>query len=383
MNTTRNKRLILGGEYDIKKIVGPRQHFTTIEELILKCPAPALVDGLLIEDMNYSVTWQLYKKDSAWKYRLYDGTFYVAAVVMGSPNIVSNVFNGAHTGDGHVLVTGETALVVNYTAPHMNGLWRVNTDGAWVRHPFFDSGDLDNIYGVMFVPMNGTTYKNTQWVFTTYGDITLSSDATDFSTATWLDFEMLTPTKNYLSQSVTEPGSIARFQKNTYADATTADIEMSASAALMLGVEYNLYKEDTTANYVVLTSASGTPIWVLTEQNDYVTFHQTEAGDGYKFKSNRKNSLLVPAQLSADGKLSIDVPTGYLLWGIHIKASAEIILTLGTSDGGAQIDAGYEATTAWTFKEVKDEITEIWVKETLEEGWGVRTVDFKLLIVKL
>jgi len=89
--------------------------------------------------------------------------------------------SGAATIDGVTLVSGDRVLVKNQTNPAQNGIYDVNTAGAWFRSGDADA-DTDLIGAAVFVS-EGTTYADTAWVMTTNAPITV-----DTTPLTWVQF---------------------------------------------------------------------------------------------------------------------------------------------------------------------------------------------------
>lgn len=360
---------------DTKHFVKEGSIFPNIDTLLTNSPV-GLYEKMLINDANYSIIWEVYLEDSAWKVKLYDGKFKVKVVSLGSISSLS----GAKTIDGVSCVEEDVVLLVGQITPHMNGVWVVKT-GAWERHAIFNvSTDGINFPGVTFVVSEGT-YKNSQWKFTTLGDITMSDNPADFATATWLDFEAVDPSKNSTVSSISTSGSITRFSKFNLIDCTTNNIELLSIANLFYNEEYSVIKTDQTNNQVIIKSSSGKPLWVLLEQNDFATYFVTSDYQ-YHFKSNRKNLLLTTDVMSDDGKLSLDAPAGYLLWGIYVTATDAIDIDFGTTSGGTDLGT-HSCTTDETFLEIKDEVTEIWVSDNSGTGWDGVSITCKLLLVSL
>lgn len=361
---------------DAKMAVGDGYMFTTIEDFLERIGETALSDGMLVQDKNYSVTWQLYKEGDEWKWRLYDGKFKVKSISL----INIHPLSGAKTISGVSCVAEDIVLLANQQTPHMNGVWIVKS-GAWQRHPIFDSTtDGINFPGVTFVVANGD-YKNSQWKLTTVGDITMSDNPADFLTATWLDFEAVDPSKNSLVSEISTDGSITRFNKFNLVDASSGDVNLLLSAGLFSNEEYSVIKTDQSANYVILNAVNSKPQWILLEQNDYAKFFVT-SDYSYHFQSNRKNLLLITDAMSDDGKLSLDVPAGYLLWGIYVAATDDIDIDFGTTSGGTDLGT-HNCSTTETFLEIKDEVTEVWVSDNAGTGWDGVSITCKLLIVSL
>lgn len=377
-NTSNSLLVINSYPVDIKTIVGDGYLFEDISDLLTRCPKSALFDGMLIQDTINNVTWQLYYNGSTYQAKLYDGKFKVKAVSLVSIESLS----GTKTIDGVSCIAEDIVLLVGQQTPHMNGVWVVKS-GTWERHAIFNvSTDGINFPGVTFIVSEGT-YKNSQWKLTTVGDITMSNNPADFFTATWLDFEAVDPTKNSLVYEISTDGSVTRFNKFNLVDCSSGDVNLLLSASLFSNEEYSVIKTDQSSNYVILNSPSGSsyPLWILKEQNDFVKFFVT-SDYSYHFQSNRKNLLLTTDAMSDDGKLSLDVPAGYLLWGIYVTATDAIDIDFGTTSGGTDLGT-HSCTTDETFLEIKDEITEVWVSDNSGTGWDGVSITCKLLLISL
>lgn len=378
IKTTSTTILAVGKEpLDVKSAVGNGLLFTNINNFLTNCPESAIYDGMLVQDTTYSITWQIYYNETEFKAKLYDGKFNVKSVSL--VNVAS--LSGAQTISGVSCVAEDIVLLAGQNTPHMNGVWIVKS-GAWQRHLIFNvSTDGINFPGVTFVVTDGT-YKNSQWKLTTVGTISMSDNPADFFTATWLDFESIDPSKNSIVSSVSSNSSISRFNKFNLIDATSGDISLISTANVFYNEEYSVIKTDQSNNYVIINDSSAKPLWILLEQNDFATYFVTSDYE-YHFKSNRKNLLYQAAEISADGKLSIDPPAGYMLWAIFITASDTIYFDIGTTSGASDIISAQECGITEVTVEVKDEVSQVWLKETSESGWGGITADCKLLMVSL
>jgi len=82
---------------DAKMAVGNGYRFETIQELIVNLGDTGLSEGMIVADKNYSVSWQVYKDGSEWKYRLHQGMFYVDAVSVEDITLI-----GEQTIDGSI-----------------------------------------------------------------------------------------------------------------------------------------------------------------------------------------------------------------------------------------------------------------------------------------
>lgn len=356
-------------------------------------------DGLkyknkLITDADNSVTWQCYldTDGTTWKKRIYDGVFFVDVLCMDTTPGESHggeYFYGAMEEDGYTCSTSNVALVVNCATPHMNGVWIINTTGAWARHPLFDE-DADNIKNITFVSKNGTVYSGSKWVFTTNGALTIKSTIAEAGTGTWLDFEQVTPTKNYESQTVTSGTTINRFKRHTSVNCTSGNIEIGIGAQIFPNVEYLITKIDSTDNQVRIARMVGDVITehVLIDTGDWVRFvnYGEKLGGAYRFISNRINKVITPTDISSNGKLSLDIPHGNIFYSITTTVSgtandAGITINLGTTAAGNDIAQSLslsEDTPLTTVINRKD-IKEVYVSSS---AWAGGTIEISMLVVQ-
>lgn len=94
--------------------------------------------------------------------------------------IISNVaLSGSLTHDGVVYANMDRALVVGQTAPAENGVYIVNTSGAWSRSTDADV-DPEIMPNLTVWVSEGTAYADTLWVCTTNGTIVIGSTAITF-----------------------------------------------------------------------------------------------------------------------------------------------------------------------------------------------------------
>jgi hypothetical protein len=166
--------------------------------------------------------------------------------------------NGAATIDGVVAVTGDRVLVKNQTSPdgRTNGIWIVNTAGAWTR-----AADLDawsEVPGAFVFVEQGTTQADTGWVSTADQGGTLNTTPmpwTQFSGAgSIIDGAALLKTGNTLDVRVDNVGievnaDLLRLKDGgvtsaKIADGTIVAADLSAAlassiAASGVNVQYN------------------------------------------------------------------------------------------------------------------------------------------------
>jgi hypothetical protein len=90
--------------------------------------------------------------------------------------------NGAETIDGIAVTTGDRVLVKNQTTGSTNGIYVVNTAGAWTRATDFDGTPTGEVVNGDLVPVfTGATQANTIWVLTTSDPITVGTSSLDFT----------------------------------------------------------------------------------------------------------------------------------------------------------------------------------------------------------
>lgn len=105
---------------------------------------------------------------------------FVAAVVS-----TSNLsLTGAATIDGVVLTNGQTVLASAQSTGSQNGLYTVNTGGAWTRLTAFSTAaQMQAAYmnGTAVRVLGGTVGVGSIWLFTTSGTITVGTTALTFT----------------------------------------------------------------------------------------------------------------------------------------------------------------------------------------------------------
>lgn len=96
--------------------------------------------------------------------------------VASSKNDGNQTLTGAATFDGTALITGMRVLVAAQTTSRDNGLYIVNTAGAWSRDPAFPSGYTLPAQCIVSVFLrNGTLYGGTSFKLTTNAAITIGT----------------------------------------------------------------------------------------------------------------------------------------------------------------------------------------------------------------
>lgn len=157
---------------DPKLTVGTGQYFETIDDLLLA--SDILWDGLKAEDTTYGITWQIYNDGGTWKKRIYDGMFHVKVIESAD---IYNTGGIRTTLQGVTINEGDNVLQVG-GVPQLRGLYTLTSDGVYRRHPLFKYKN-DQLTNVIFIADEGTTLKNTQWVFTNSGVPTVTTDYND------------------------------------------------------------------------------------------------------------------------------------------------------------------------------------------------------------
>jgi len=387
---------------DVKTYVGPGHIFENMDELMVH--KDVLIDSMIVHDANYSVSWKVIKSGETWLYELYDGQFHVRCVLtFGDALPLSGLLiQGLTTADGISCAENDVILVVN-THPNLNGIWIVHESIPWTRHPIFDEA-IDNLRAITIIADNGTIYKNAQWQLTTIGDITpatLNSDYSDFvndidlfESYTWLHFEILG--RGYPLLSLTSGTSqIGPHSIITKSDTTSGDVIIERTHWHHIpNLEYKILKTDPSANRVIYkVPYTSYDFHVLLEEGDWFTItnptnNNTDPSEYIVF-TNRINKLIIPTAVSADGKLDIDVPTGYRLWQIRGYVSsagtADTILDIGKTSGTDNIAAavGYTDDGAMVVLDVDDNtITEVWISDYGNLGWNGNSVTFQLHVIK-
>jgi hypothetical protein len=233
MNTrTVDAQYLPSGPYplDGKAFVGTGFTYETIENLLENAPSSILYEGMLVVDTNYSVTWQIYYDGSAWQKRIYDGMFHVKTIYAG------NIFNEAGvntTLNGVSINEGDIVFQVG-GLPQLRGLYTLTSDSVYRRHPLFKYVN-DQLTNVIIVADDGTTWKNSQWVFTNTGTPTVTTDYNDGDPTNpmlWDDFMAVTPA-SYWQTMIAALGqphveAIALQVSPYYYDFCSSDLELAS-----------------------------------------------------------------------------------------------------------------------------------------------------------
>lgn len=352
---------------DAKTVIGNDYLFENISDLITNCPKAALYDGMLVQDTNFAVTWQIYYTGTEFKAKVYDGKFNVKSVSLTAITSLS----GAKTISGVSCVAEDIVLLAGENTPHMNGVWVVKT-GAWERHEIFSSNTNGiNFPGVIFVVTEGT-YKNSQWKFTTMGEIVMSDNIADFYTTTLLDFECIDPSKNQIPLETNISTNIGRFNKTVLADATAGDISLVLSSSIFFNEEYFIKKIDNTSNKIIVTKANQKPLYVLNTPQDWVKLSNninpslnilSDIRDyNVESYSSKYNITFINDTIVSDSQISNSVPSGYTLYSISMSTNSDTAnINLGTTAGASDIGIINVTTTETHVKLDSSDISDIFV----------------------
>lgn len=394
---------------DPKLTVGSGQVFADIDDL-LSYP-DLLWEGLKAEDLDNSVTWQIYLDGSTWKKRIYDGMIHVKAIATGD---IQNHLYPVTTIDGESIAYGDVVAQVGGT-PQMNGLWVRDEDYEttyglpYKRHPLFRTVD-DQLSNVIIIADGGTVWKNSQWVFTTIGSLTGCPEDEDGSAAdpelltwfywatrptdlglnmldfgslvntaisdSWLNFDLVS-CQSYKSLVQTSDTLVGRFNPQSLIDATSDNTDVSTDyntyanvTSLFPNREYLVQKIDTTDHYVAFyeRSTDVLPESVMIAKDDWCKFifYQNSADvtdvDMYTH-SNRRTYQVTVTGITADGDTGVDIPAGYSVFAIQgtTNSSTADTFNIGLAAVGNElIDGGSFSSAAEvinTYQELTVDLT--------------------------
>jgi hypothetical protein len=242
---------------DAKSIVGESFLYKTIDDLVNAGNDSMLENGMVVNDANYGVTWQIYKEGTEWKYRLLNGMFYVDAVATSHLDVT--VIDVLSEIDGVTGVEGNIVLCVNEFDPEDNGIWVMSEEG-WYRHPIFDETSTQ-LSGVHIRIKDGTKYKNSIWLLSNYGDITIGTDS--------IYFEQLLIQTDTNDNSVTSAVKYSNFNNST-------DQRITLGSNLVPGQEYIIRKTSDNDNAIVLvTPTTLNYVGTLNKKDDWIKFIPT------------------------------------------------------------------------------------------------------------
>lgn len=388
IKTTTSSILVTGAtNLDAKSSIGSGRLFSSIEDFLDRCPTTAIANGMLIQDTNYSVTWQIYNTGSGWAAKIYDGKFSVKSVAL---TYITDPLSGTKTISGVSCVEDDIVLLTAQATPHMNGVWIVKSS-TWERHPIFASSTNGiNFPGVTFVVTEGT-YKNSQWKLTTVGELVMSDSVAEFYSSSLLDFECIDPSKNSIPLNISLSNSIGRFNKNTYVDATASDITVSFSASTFFNEDYLIKKTDTSSNKVIVVNPSQQPVFILSNSQDWVKLSNnidpslnilSDLGDyEFQYYSNTACVTFVNEDVVYDSQLSNSIPANYSLYSITLSADSDIaVVSLGTTSDATDItDAVGIGVTPVTVIVDSSDVTDVYIASA---DWGGLTVSSSMLTYK-
>jgi hypothetical protein len=357
--------------FDSKKTVGTDQEILSIDSLLTDMPN-YLYDGMLVEDTDNSVTWQVYTDGTNWYKRIYDGMIHVKAV-----SVTDIIYpHGQTTVDGETITYGDIVFQVG-GLPQLRGLWVYSADApgqdnshttpcdGYIRHPLFDTVE-DQLANVIIIADGGTVWKNSQWVCTTLGNITgcaedLNGDAaspellhwyywaarpTDLGLGnedydalvgtamsdSWLNFDPVS-TQALGSTKYTEDANIGLFSYSNFVDASIADAGCDAYMSYDSDVgyiianvnkEYLVQKVDSTDHFVAFYEDSGAgalPTSILIAKDDWcktILYQNPADVEDVEFftHSNRRCYQVTKTGITADGDTTVDIPMGYSVFTI-------------------------------------------------------------------
>ena len=398
-----------GEKLDPTTVVGTGQAFETIDELL--AITNVCRDGMIVQDFNNSVAWQVYYDGANWMARIYDGMIHVKAIATGD---IQNHLSPVTTVDGVSISYGDVVAQVGGT-PQMNGLWVRDEDYEttyglpYKRHPLFRTVD-DQLSNVIIIADGGTVWKNSQWVFTTIGSLTGCPEDEDGSAAdpelltwfywatrptdlglnmldfgslvntaisdSWLNFDLVSG-QAYKNLVQTSGTLIERFTPQSLIDATSDNTDVSTDyntyanvTSLFPNREYHVQKIDSTDHYVAFyeRSTDALPESVLTTKDDWCKFifYQNSADvtdvDMYTH-SNRRTYQVTVTGITADGDTGVDIPTGYSVFCIQgtTNSSTADTFNIGLAAVGNElIDGGSFSSAAEvlnTYQELTVDLT--------------------------
>ena len=330
IKTTISPILVTGPtNLDVKASVGPGRVFTSMEDFLDRCPTTALVDPMLIQDTNFSVTWQLYKEGDEWKYRLHQGMFYIDAVEIN--NIVNiSIKDTSHTVDGDLYEEGANILVVGQSFASENGIWKVHEGTSWERHPIFND-NFDDLVGLTIKIKQGNVFKNSMWHLVNYGDIEIG--------ITDVYFDQIRDIPNTREIVTTSTGThnafaLTSYDKNIRVNATLNPAIITAYTTLFVGKEYYITKDDLTDNpVVVVDGATGglkKYIGTLNKRGDWIKFIPTTDGSytNYSYWSVSKTDNLTTyiKTITSHDNIYISKEEVYVMCSVSSSGSSNVYL---------------------------------------------------------
>lgn len=94
--------------------------------------------------------------------------------------VANSALTGLLTIDGYTLIAGDIVLLTAQSTPSQNGPW-VAASGAWARPTWWAGASVVPEGNYFLVDPDGTTYKNTKWLDTTAGSITVDTTSVTFT----------------------------------------------------------------------------------------------------------------------------------------------------------------------------------------------------------
>lgn len=148
----------------------------------------------------------------------------------GAANLTLNGIPSSGLTDGVTLANGDRCLVNNQTTTSQNGIYVVNSAGAWARATDADSG-AELVNATVYIS-EGTTYADTQWTCVTNAPITIGS--------TTVSFQQIAGAGTYTwGNGLTNVGNTVNVNPGTgitiVADAVTVDTSVIATQAFVTG----------------------------------------------------------------------------------------------------------------------------------------------------
>ncbi len=392
---------------DALSSVGSKSTFKTIDEMLIALPDSVFSSGMLVNDFENGITWQLYY-NGAWKARIYDGVIHVKAV---DTNGIDPTW-GFSTVDGISLGSGDSVLLAGTIGP-LCGIY-IWDGSSYTRHPLFDES-VDSLTGITIVATDGISYKNSQWKFVTPGVIIpdgnlsvtaqdFANDPTTFLTYTYLNFEML---GGHYTPSGFYPLDSGRYDFDMFIDSSSGDVECGKQDLTYFPNKEYTWVKKTDDNIVIVSPstfrAEGSFVenFVLLNKGDYLKVklltNPVVNADSFIYYTNRVNKIIT-LTVNSDG-LIYTVPEGYLLYSITGKLTTPtdntehdyVLLTFGKeNDGNANLDAldlnndgnSDTANSAFGNKFITDpSITTIWA--TSVHDWDGAKAEIKIHLVKL
>lgn len=333
--------------------------------------------GQLIYDVPKGVHWEVIADGTGFSKRIFDGVIHVKALCEGSLypfGVLSTTIDGVSlTTDDAVLVVGDF--------PQLNGIYLIGGgDGVYDdyrRHPAFDK-PTDDLSNVIFIVDEGTKWKNSQWIFTNKGDITVTEDYqnAEGDTILWdywygvvgenyglmcsdviynsgspggmhpiygldflgtgisdthLNFELVNSQAYNSNLISSEYGLISKFDRINYVDTSSNNVQIITNNAAEIGttllsvnMEYLVQKISSDTNYVsfgvVDYTSNSLPEKVIYKKDDWIKFslyqNPSDVTDISTFSTSNRNTYIINlGSYSSDGLITDTIPAGYDVFG--------------------------------------------------------------------